>query len=522
MARRLLSIWFPRLASESSLRKRPVPGPFALTLRAGNADHLHCLNPEAEARGLHRGMGLADARAICADLATRPADLAGEAAALSALCRWAGRYAPMVAAEGSDGLIADITGVPHLFGGEAEMRSDLHARLERAGLSLASAIAGSRGGAHALARHGGGILPEGGLAEGLGRLPVAALRIDSKTAGALARLGLARISDLAHLPRAPLARRFGPGLVLRLDQALGTQPEPVSPAAETPHFGVRMTLPDPIGLQADVMAGLARLLERLCGTLALHHRGARHLRLELRRVDRETALVEIGLARPMRDPERIAALFARGVDEVDAGFGIDAMRLCAHVTEPLLPEQLGGGPAVRHEDALADLVSRLGNRLGFERVLRLLPAQSKIPERSFLLAPAAYSRPEAPPRRSGPLRPITLFPPESVRTGGLLQPGRPPAAFVWRRMRLTTLRATGPERIAPEWWFDDPAWRSGLRDYWRIETREGPRLWLFHTPQAPVWPSHAPQDGPGTDGRPIRGVPEAGDAPGWFAQGEFA
>lgn len=66
--------------------------------------------------------------------------------------------------------------------------------------------------------------------------------------------------------------------------------------------------------------------------------------------------------------------------------------------------------------------------------------------------------------------------------------------FRWRRMSFSTLRATGPERIAPEWWFDDPNWRTGLRDYWRIETCEGPRLWLFQTPQSP----------------------------GWYAQGEFA
>ena len=36
--------------------------------------------------------------------------------------------------------------------------------------------------------------------------------------------------------------------------------------------------------------------------------------------------------------------------------------------------------------------------------------------------------------------------------------------------------------------------RHGLRDYWRVETAEGRRLWLFFTPQNP----------------------------GWFVQGEFA
>lgn len=452
-------------------------------------------------------MALADARAICPDLATRPADLAREAAALASLRRWAGRYAPMVATDGVDGLMADISGVPHLFGGESDLRDDLQARLERAGLHATSAIAGTRGAAHALARHGGGIVADGRLAEGIGHLPVTALRVDPDTAEALARVGLARIADLVHLPRAPLARRFGPGLVLRLDQALGARGEPVAAEPDAPHYGVRMTLPEPIGLQSDVMAGLARLLERLCAKLAQHRMGARRMRLELRRVDRGTAQVEIGLARPMRDPARIAALFARGVGEVDSGLGIDALRLTAPVTEALAPEQIGGGPAIRHDDALADLLSSVGNRIGFDRVLRLLPATSLIPERSFLLAPAAYSAPEPIPHRAGGARPITLFPPEPV-TGAS---GTPPASFRWRRMRFTTLRATGPERITPEWWFDDPAWRTGLRDYWRIETQEGPRLWLFMTPQAQGW--NGPKDA---------SWPAPAGAQNWYVQGEFA
>lgn len=486
MARRLLSIWFPRLASEISLRHRPVDGPFALTLRASNADHLHCLTPAAEAQGLHPGLSLADARAICPSLETRVADLGREVAALAALRRWSSRYAPMVATDGRDGLMADISGVAHLFGGEAELRADLEARLDHAGLTSVTAIAGSRGGAYALARHGGGLIPDGLLATGLGHLPISALRIAPETAAALARLGLAFIADLIPMPRASLAKRFGPQLVLRLDQALGMQVEPVAASPEPPHFGVRMTLPEPIGLQADVMAGLRRLLERLCDKLATYRMGARRVRLELRRVDRGSVAVEIGLARPMRDPARIEALFRKGVEDIDAGFGIDALRLSAPVVEPLAPEQIGGSPSVRHDDAMADMISRLGNRIGFDRVLRFLPAQSRIPERSFLLVPAASSEAAKSFPRRGPRRPITLFPAESITvTGGL--PGRPPTNFTWRRMRFSTLRATGPERITPEWWLDDPAWRSGLRDYWRIETREGPRLWLFYTPQSPGW-----------------------------------
>ena len=166
MARRLLSIWFPRLASDISLRVRPVEGPFALTLRASNAEHLHCLNSIASAAGLHRGMPLADARAVCPLLSTRPADLIREGRALEGLRRWASRYGPHAAKDGRDGLIVDVSGVPHLFGGENALRDDLKARLERAGLHVTSAIAGTRGAAHALARHGGGIVADGDDARG--------------------------------------------------------------------------------------------------------------------------------------------------------------------------------------------------------------------------------------------------------------------------------------------------------------------------------------------------------------------
>ena len=94
--------------------------------------------------------------------------------------------------------------------------------------------------------------------------------------------------------------------------------------------------------------------------------------------------------------------------------------------------------------------------------------------------------------------PVDRFPDPGLGRGeaGLAQKGNgatPPPAFTWRGRRLTTARAHGPERIAPEWWLDDPDWRSGLRDYWRVETAEGPRLWLFYTPadpSAPAWYAH--------------------------------
>jgi protein ImuB len=491
MTRRILSLWLPRLASERALR-RAGAGDVALAVieKRGPAEVLACLSPAAEALGLKRGQPLAEARALAPGLVTRPADPAGQAQLLAALNRWALRYAPWGTVDGMDGLVLDITGAAHLMGGEAALATDLHARLAAAGFTARLGLAPTRGAAWALARFARDPVT---LAEearaAIDPLPLSALRLPAETVEALSRLGLRQVRDLARTPRAALIRRFGTELALRLDQALGAVAEPVDPAPPPAPFAVRLTLPEPIGLTEDVMAALARLLDRLCDRLADAGRGARHLRLELARADGSRAEAAVTLARPMREPAAIAALFERAVAALDAGFGFDALRLSAPGTEPMAPAQLSAAQA-RHApateaDALADLLTRLGNRLGLEALSRFLPAESHIPERAFQIASAIWAPPPAPGTwPEGSERPLILFAPEPLP--GLTGP-TPPRRFTWRRRRLTTLAARGPERIAPEWWLDDPAWRTGLRDYWRIDTAEGPRLWLFHTPQAPGW-----------------------------------
>jgi protein ImuB len=347
-------------------------------------------------------------------------------------------------------------------------------------------MADTRGAAWALAHYGAEpftIAPRGQTRAAIAALPVAALRLDPETALGLAALGLATIGDAALIPRGALARRFGLATLKRLDQALGAEPEPVARDRPPPSFATRLTLPEPIGLVTDVMAGLERLLERLCQTLETHQMGARRLRLTARRVDGAAAHAQIALARPGCDPIRLRALFEPGVAGIEAGFGIDALRLEATTVEPLKPAQINRAPGRAGEnDKLADLLSRIGNRIGFENVIRLLPAESHIPERAFTLAAAAWSALEPFPA-GGPMRPLTLFPPEPLEVERLEEgaarkgygarpatgahppphstaPGGspvPPPRFRWRRRWLTLATAEGPERLAPEWWWDDPA-----------------------------------------------------------------
>ncbi|MEL6584058.1 MAG: DNA polymerase Y family protein [Pseudomonadota bacterium] len=476
-----------------STRFDATPAPFAVLRAVRGADRIHCLNAAAETAGLSRGQGVTDARAICPDLVTAPSDLRAEQRFLLTIARWMDRYAPFVAPDGEDALVLDISGAAHLFGGEEALLEDMADRLSRAGLEARLGCADTRGAAWALAHFAPGIAPPGATRATLARLTPEALRIDADTATGLRRLGLDTIDAVANVPRISLARRFGTGLTHRLDRVLGAEPDPISPLAPESDWEVSKLLQEPVGTVPAVMAVLEQLLEPLCLRLEQAEQGARQLSLHVRRTDHTVSVLEVGLARPMRDVERILGLFAKGVEAVDAGFGIEHLRLVATSREPLRLRQLTRAEG-EGADHLSDLISRIAGRVGFEHVLRYLPGQSHLPEHSFIIAPAAYS--EAAPGwpASATLRPLVHFPPEPLEGQG----PRPPKRFRWRGMRLTLLSAEGPERISPEWWLDRPAWRSGVRDYWRVEARkdgtaahgaeeETRRLWLFHTPQTDAW-----------------------------------
>lgn len=528
--RRILSLWFPRLSAERLLRLRrdALLQPFAVVGLRANAHLLVSMNPEAEAAGLRQGQPLRDATAMCPTLITAPENPAEDAAFLRALRRWAGKFSPWVAEEAPDALVIDLTGCAHLFGGEDGLMAQVEEDCADLGLSLRASIADTRGAAWALARYAGAgsaqtrsgdairqeahatrsraarrfsrqpnvtsqqsgpagmIAAPGQTRQALAALPLPALRIAPAAVEALGRLGLRRVEDIMGMPRAALARRFGAEVLRRLDQALGVDPEPVNPAAAPLHFAMRMSFPEPIGLIDDVTAGMDRLLPPLCAKLAAKGRGARRVRLEAQRSDGRVEVVEVGLARASQEVDRIRPLLLLKLDQIDAGFGIDRLRLEAVETEPMHALQHRGhleaaaDVAARQgaDTALEDLIGKLGTKLGQEAVVRLHPADSNIPEKSAMTLAAAWSLPTAEPwpEPRAP-RPIVIFRPEPVNA----PPERtPPAQFRWRRRSFDLRFAVGPERLLPEWWLDDPEWRSGPRDYWRVEVAGGERLWLFY------------------------------------------
>ena len=432
-------------------------------------------------------MGLADARAMIPSLAVADDDPPADAALLDGIADWAERYTPLVARDG-DGLLLDITGCAHLFGGEEALLADCLARLLAQGFLARAAIADTPGAASALARFAGNdATPQGATATALASLPVAALRLDPETAAALARVGLKRIGQIADAPRAPLAARFGPLLLRRLDQALGREEEAIDPRRPPPVFIAERRFAEPIAREEDVGAALTSLAATLSASLERHGEGARQLEYALFRVDGAVTRIAVGAIRPLRSPKLILALFrekfAAFGDDLDAGFGFDMARLSALVTAPADAAQTD---LVGNDDPAADvagLVDRIGARLGEDHVTAIVEHATHIPERAESLVPQIFGREAAlggrphaagPPPDGAP-RPLRLLahPEPIVATAEI--PDGPPAQFRWRRALYRVIRAEGPERIAAEWWNGD----GPTRDYFRVEDEAGRRFWLY-------------------------------------------
>ncbi|HMP56126.1 MAG TPA: DNA polymerase Y family protein, partial [Novosphingobium sp.] len=448
------------------------------------------------------GMMLADARALCPALGVAPADPAGDLAFLERLALWARRWGPWSALDPPDGLLVDVTGVAHLFGGEAALLADVRQRLTSRGLDTRAAIAPTAGAAWALAHHGA----EGAIMaadDSLDHLPVAALRLDPQVLLLLHRLGLKRVGDLSGVARPALARRFRTALapaanpLLRLDQLLGRMPEPLLPVLPAPVPLVQRRLMEPIRHRAlldrvlgDLCADMARLLEG-------RGLGARRLELGLWKVDGEVIARHLGLAAASREAAHVAGLFARRLDDLDAGFGIELAQLRAPWTEPLaLGQQDMEAAAELRGTSLAACIDRLVARLGSAAVRRPALRASHIPERAQVwvgpLAPEAPSQGEL----GFHARPLKLL--ERAEAIAVIHatPDGLPRRFRWRGEVHEVARAEGPERIAPEWWRERSTAR--LRDYYRVEDEQGRRYWIYRA-------------GIAGDGR--------GGAPGWFLQG---
>jgi protein ImuB len=485
--RRILSLWLPRLPTDRLIRLSPAlaEAPLAVSRRANNTLYVHALNRRAEQFGLYRGQPLANAQAMVEGLVIRPGEEKTDAALLEKVADWCERFSPFIACDGDDGLLLDVTGVAHLFGGEAALLTKVRKQLSAQGFTVAAAIAGTAAAARALARFADGhIAAPGREKEAVARLPVAALVTDDSVRRALERAGLKTVAQLAARQRSELADRFGKAFVAGLEALLGGREGPLNPRHPLPDLSAEQRFAEPVITENAIAAALEELARALCDVLEQRGLGARMLEAVFFRADGAVFRIAVKLGAPVRVPDMLLRLLNQRleslVDPLDPGFGFDLIRLDARLAEK---PQTGAASLDDHDNTrwqVAFLVDRLAARLGEHRVLRFVPQDTHIPEAAAAPVPAQDREMEGTWRRKReaddpPRRPLRLFArPEEV-TAMAEVPDGPPMRFRWRRVPFEVTRAEGPERIAMTWWKNEKA----ARDYFRVETKEGQRFWLY-------------------------------------------
>ncbi|HTJ57864.1 MAG TPA: DNA polymerase Y family protein [Devosiaceae bacterium] len=530
-ARRYMALYLPRWATDCLRRADPALGeltvPFALHERQKGAMRLVELDDRAIAAGLFATQSLSDARALCPSLMVREIDRPFLEAVFADFADWHSYASPLVAVlptAAYGDLVLDITGVSHLFGGEAAMLEKVTARLEGLGFSVAGAVADSIGAAWALAHFAPGRVIAGDIARVLAPLPVAALRLEESQIEGLLQMGLKRVGDLFGRDRKALAARFGASLLLRLDQALGDIEERTKPRLPPVENFAERRFAEPIGLIDDVLMTAHDLAVRLSSDLELQGVGAQGFHLFLYRVDHKVITLSVNAARATRDPQHIARLFSHRAErlggEYDAGFGIDMIRLAASTLSPLSATQTGAFETRDGTEDLDRLYDRMASRLGPDAISRIKFVNTHVPERAAKLEPVIAKTADDPLAVPDPARqrPLRLLPQaEAVEVILAEVPDGPPRGMIWRRVRYNFLKASGPERIGAEWWrfagqvassrgvtelpTGEKTFEAGevTRDYFVIEDDGGRRFWLFR-----------------------EGFYQPGITPRWFLHGFFA
>jgi protein ImuB len=492
--------------------------PLVLIRTVANRQLVVAASEETAAFGIHVGMTLTEAKALCPTLTHEDHDPAREAKSLEALARWMMRFTPVVAlpvgarlvspssrsdegdtsvvpTEEGDALYLDLTGCERVFGGLHNIVRQVTDALSRMRLSAGVAVAPTPGAAWAIASFGqpGKIVPQEQLVAELSPLPVAALRLSDEILRSLHHLGLETVGHVMKLSRNALPARFGPTLLMRLDQGLGQFAEPLVPLRHFVPVEASMEFDGVVeSLEASWIV-FKELLRPIVVDLLKRGCGARQIEVEFRRAYSSKVTKTILLSRASRNPVNLFDLLRLAMETLECDIEFIGITIRVPHFERVSEDQ----STYTEDDSagragLDHLVARLCAKLGEVAIVQPKLIESHVPERAFTwhgrLGHAWAGRPchcEENPIH----RPLQLLS-EPVEIGVMVNPfaahdGFPVQFSNGREVHRLT-HAIGPERIAGEWW---RAHRR-TRDYFDVEDTDGKRFWLFRVNETNRWFLH--------------------------------
>jgi len=364
---------------------------------------------------------------------------------------WACQFTPRVSLEPPEGLVAEVEGSLRFFSGLNSLRKKIQEGLKNLGFEARLAYAATARAALWRAAGSGAVLED---------LPVAVAGLGAEALELLAGLGVRTLGDLLRLPRAGIARRFGQGLVDRLDQALGRAGEPRAFFVPPSRFAQQLELPAPMAEAERAIFAARRLLAELEGFLAARQAGVRGFCLHLLHADAAPTEVRIGLASATRGAEHFTRLLLERLQRTRLPAPIESIRLEAGDHEPLAGRSgdFFGAPGGDGE-AWRRLIERLQARLGREAVHGLETREDHRPEEAFCRVDLQAGELKSVKEKNQPLGPRPLW---------LLEAPRP-------LVEGEFVLLAGPERIESGWW--DGA--EAQRDYFIARTGESSLAWIY-------------------------------------------
>lgn len=482
MARRFVSLWFRYLATDwFSLRKPELKeSAFVLCRSTQGRMIISATNRTAERQDITCGMSLADARAIAPFIIHENDIPELRVKLLTRLAEWCIRFTPFVAMDPPDGLILDASGCSHLWGGDEAYLQNIRQRLKERGYTIRAGMADTIGAAWAMAHYGkeNCIIESGQQAVALMPLPPGSLRLEQSVDERLQKLGLRQVFRFMHMPASSLRRRFGPGLIQRLNQALGTEEELIEPVVPVSLYQERLPCLEPISTATGIHIALQQLLHNLCTRLQKEQKGLRLASFKGYRIDGKVQELKIGTNRPTASVKHLFKLFEDKLQNIEPGLGIEVFILEAIQVEDHIAVQEKIWENNRGLDSaeLAELLDRLTGQLGEYPIRRYLPAEHYWPERSIRKAISLDEKPGFPWKTDRP-RPIHLLSHPHLIEVTAPVPDYPPMNFRYNGTLHTVKKADGPERIEQEWWIED----GQHRDYYIVEDEKGKRYWLFRS-----------------------------------------
>lgn len=433
---------------------------------------------------------------------------------------WALQFTPRVALV-EEAVLFDIGPSLKLFGGTHILLRRIAGEARELGCR-AMATAANAPAALVLARAGGKRGVGQPLPTLLAAVPLRALSAAALHADTLAALGCRTLGDLRRLPRAGLARRFGPALLAALDEVHGEREVGHTWLALPETFSARLVLPGPVDHAAGLLFAARRLLLQMAGWLHARRAGIRHFCLSCHADDRahddssrdsgirdDTATTSaagqqrdrltLRTAEPTADAEHLSRLLSEHLAHFRLTAPVVALTLHAGDTEPLPGHNASLLPRDRpRREALPQLLERLSARLGADHVRQAVPVSEHRPEcrQRWHHWLAAEHTEHA--NRAGTARtpcPTPSFP----QPTWLLEPPQPLEVRHDRPCHQGPLRLlAGPQRIEAGWW-DEAAPGFIARDYFIADSPHAGLLWIYRE-------------------RPAR----HGDEAGWFLHGRFA